>query len=365
MYLYIYIHVYAGGIFTVQQNAQICAMTYCCVVQTWGGARWGGATTFNIALAHAHTHAMLRFCTFFSMLRCAQMGWGGEGWGGVGWGNNVQLHLHTHTHVMLRFCTFFSMLHCAHVMGWGGVHGGVTGAHTRHATLLHVLLTVAYTRHAIRFCTFVSLLRTHVMLRTSCTHVMLRFCTFFSMLHFCRHTSWGTLRWGGATIFNCTVHTHTHMSCYASARNVCHCMRIYIMLRYLHLRLIVTHTRSWGGTSRSQIFFTCCAFVTFCSLLHIHLDVCIESARFSCCTQCSHTRQGVRFWRWIKKCCTRVILRSFQWRWETQRDLLKTTAMYNYQATALTLKTRGPQKRKHVLMHVAANVKPSLSGTLF
>ena len=34
-----------------------------------------------------------------------------------------------------------------------------------------------------------------------------------------------------------------------------------------------------------------------------------------------------------------------------------------YQATVLTLKTRGPQKRNHVLMHVAAKVKPSLSET--
>ena len=34
-----------------------------------------------------------------------------------------------------------------------------------------------------------------------------------------------------------------------------------------------------------------------------------------------------------------------------------------YQATVLTLKTRGRQKRKHVLMHVAAKVKPSLSET--
>ena len=35
-----------------------CAITYCCVVHTWGGVRWGN----NVQL-HLHTHVMLCFCT--------------------------------------------------------------------------------------------------------------------------------------------------------------------------------------------------------------------------------------------------------------------------------------------------------------
>ena len=89
IYIYMYVFIYAGGFFTVQQNAQFLRdnILLRCAHMGWGGVGWGN----NVQL-HLHTHVMLRFCTFFSMLRCAQMGWGG-----VGWGNNVQLHLHTHT----------------------------------------------------------------------------------------------------------------------------------------------------------------------------------------------------------------------------------------------------------------------------
>ena len=53
--VYIYIHVYAGGWFSVRAFLRFLH----------DGVGWGG------------------------------VGWGGVGWGGVGWADNVQWHLHT------------------------------------------------------------------------------------------------------------------------------------------------------------------------------------------------------------------------------------------------------------------------------
>ena len=93
--------------------------------------------------------------------------------------------------------------------------------------------------------------------------------------------------WGGAITSNCTC---THMSCYASARSS-HCCVVH----------------RWGGVGwvGAIIILTSnctCTHTCHATLLHVLLTV-------------AHTH-------------TRVILRSFQWQWETQRDLLKTTAMY-------------------------------------
>ena len=127
VYIFIFIHMYIyicmylfmlADFLPSSKTHNFCAITYCCVVHTWGGVGWGGAITSNCTCTHTScyasalssrccTHVMLRFCMFFSLL---------------------------HTLVMLRCCTFFSMLHIPN---------------TRHGTLLLVFsLFHTHTRHA-------------------------------------------------------------------------------------------------------------------------------------------------------------------------------------------------------------------------
>ena len=185
------------------------------------GVGWGGAITFNCSCTPTSCYVTAgssqRLC-------CTQMGWGG-----VGWGNNVQLQLHTHvmlryrtfisllqTHVMLRYRTFISMfVLCTDGVGWGGAitfncsctltscyatarssqclccaqigWGGVGwGNNVQLQWHTHVML---------RYHTFISLLQ---------THVMLRYRTFISMFVLCTDG----VGWGGAITFNCsTLHS--------------------------------------------------------------------------------------------------------------------------------------------------------------
>ena len=98
---------------------------------------------------------------------------------------------------------------------------------------------------------------------------------------------WGGVGWGN----NVQLHLHTHVML-----RIC---TFFSMLR--------THV-----TLR---------FCTFFSLLHTHTHVML---RFCTFFSLLHTQPGsMKVNRQIFR-----YIRSFQWRWETQRDLLKTTARY-------------------------------------
>ena len=134
------------------------------VILWWGWVGWGGAKTFMStcththtscyvmvifscacthtscyatvifsALAHTHTHVMLRY------------GYLGVGLGGVRWGNKVHVNLHTHTscYVMVIFsCT------CAHTSCYDMVIFSCTCTHTSCYAMVIFSCTCTHTRHA-------------------------------------------------------------------------------------------------------------------------------------------------------------------------------------------------------------------------
>ena len=181
-----------------------------------------------------------------------------------------------HTHVMLPYCRFLLHLH----------------THTRHATLLQVLLALPHTHvilrycrfllhlhthtHAhvmLRYCRFFLHLRTHVMLRYYCrfllhlhthTHVMLRYCRFFLHLH--THVMLRYCR------FLLHLHAHTHTSCYATAGSSCTCTHTSC---YATAGSSCTCTQSsrnvgvgWGGGANNvQVYFHTHVMLRYCTFL--------------------------------------------------------------------------------------------------
>ena len=152
--------------------------------------------------------------------------------------------------------------------------------------------------------------------------------------HCCTHTH--TSCYASARSSHCCTHTHT--SCYASARSSHCCTHTHVMLR----------------------------FCTFFSLLQRHCvspqrrhwQLVETDERFSH-QQCPHN-QGVdegELQNMLLYSILPMAMGNPTWLAENNSKV--------YQATVLTLKAQGPQKRKHVLMHVAAKVKPSLSETPF
>ena len=225
------------------------------------------------------------------------------GWGGVGWGNNVHCHFHTnvmlrhcpflcnfHTYVMLRHCTFFCNFHTYVMLGWGGVGWG--GAITFIATSTH---TWCYA--TARSCATSTHTWCYATARSSATST---------------HTwCYAGVGWGGAITF---IATYTHTWCYATARS---CATSTHTWCYATARSSATSTHTWcyaGVGWGGAITFIATSTHTWCYA-----------------TACSSaTSNGIPSTKGSMKVSRKIFryVRSFQWRRENPRELLKTTATF-------------------------------------
>ena len=193
-------------------------------------------------------------------------------------------------------------------------------------------------------------------------YVMLRHCPFFCNFH-----TYVMLRWGGVG-WDVNVHWHFHK--YVMLRHgpfFCN-FHTYVMLRWGGvgwggmLTFIGTSTSTWCyATARSSATstHTCVKKKVGCrNSVWAHtggIDNWWKLCKDSVPNNIPSTKGSMKVDRKIFR-----YVRSFQWRWENPRELLKTTAAYIKQLSWFDF---GPLEEKNAERLVDEKVKPSSSET--